>query len=163
MSEPTVDRNKVISITYTIRDESGEVVEAVEIPVDYLHGGRYGLYPKIEQALDGKQVGDMVEVTLTPDEGFGPHDPAKTFTDAIENVPPEYRKLGAEAEFHNDQGETLKMRVVHVDAGTVTLDGNHPFAGKTVTFAVKVAAIRDALPDEVATGEPAQSPGAGVH
>lgn len=163
MSEQVVGKNKVVSITYTIRDETDNIVEAVEVPVDYLHGGRYGLYPKIEQALEGKAVGDVVEVSLAPEEGFGPHDPSKTFTDAIENVPPEYRKLGAEAEFFNDQGESLKMRVVHVDSGTVTLDGNHPFAGKTVTFGVKVAAIRAATAEEIAAGEAAQSPAGAVH
>lgn len=161
MTAQRVARNKVVSVTYSVCDPQGNVLEQVDIPVDYLHGGRVGLFEKIEVALEGCAVGDEVEATLSPEEGFGYPDPDKVFSDAIENVPPEFRKLGAQAEFHNDQGEKLTMVVTHVDAGTVTLDGNHPFAGKDVTFRVKVAAIRDATPLEVAQGE-AQS-GGGVH
>ena len=94
-----------------------------------------------------------VIVDLPPEQGFGEWDPTKTFTDAVENVPPQYRRLGAEAEFVNEAGETLKMVVTHVDEGSVTLDGNHPFAGKAVTFYVTVAAIRDATSEEIATGD----------
>lgn len=159
MTEQRVAKDKVVSVTYTIIDESGEVLEAVEIPVSYLHGADSGLFEAVEKALEGKAVGEMVQVTLSPEEGFGEWNPAMTYTDNLENVPPEYRRLGAEAEFHNQQGETLSMRVVHVDAGTVTLDGNHPMAGKTVTFNVKVAEVRDASAEELAQGEAA--PGAG--
>ena len=160
MAEQRVGRNKVVSITYSVRDSQDDnLMEVVDIPVDYLHGGRVGLFEKIEAALEGKSVGDRVEVTLTPEEGFGPHDPSKTFTDVVENVPPEFRQKGAQAEFYNEAGETINMVVTHIDAGTVTLDGNHPFAGKTVVFAVEVAAIRDATPMEQAAGEAQQVSG----
>ena len=160
MAEPRVTRNKVVSVTYTVRDSRDDnLLEAIDIPVDYVHGGPAGLFEKIEAALEGKGVGDSVEVILAPEEAFGPHDPSRTFTDVIENVPPEFRRLGAQAEFHNDEGETLTMTVTHVDAGTITLDGNHPFAGKTVIFAVTVAGIRDATPLELASGEVQQSQG----
>lgn len=158
MAEQRVGRNKVVSITYSIRDSRDDnLLEVVDIPVDYLHGGRVGLFEKIEEALEGKEVGDRVEVTLAPEEGFGAHDPSKTFTDVIENVPPDYRHKGAKAEFYNEAGESLEMVVTHVDAGTVTLDGNHPFAGKTLIFAVEVAAMRDATPMELASGEAQQA------
>ncbi len=147
-----ITKDKVVTVSYRIEDEKGETVEAVETPVSYLHGRDSGLFEKVEEALDGKAVGDVVSVTLTPADGFGDWDPERTFTDAIENVPPEYRKLGAIAEFRNDLGETLQMTVTHVDAGTVTLDGNHPLAGKTVTFHVKVLDTRDATADELRNG-----------
>lgn len=153
MGEPRVTVNKVVSVTYTIVDEQQEIVEKIDIPVSYLHGRESGLFPAIEQALEGKGIGDEVTVTLPPEQGFGEWDPSKTFTDAIENVPPQYRQKGAEAEFVNEAGETLKMVVTHVDEGAVTLDGNHPFAGKTVTFFVTVADIRDATPQEIAAGD----------
>ncbi len=149
----TISKGKVVSITYTIRDEQDDIKEAVEVPVDYLHGGNTGPFPKIEAALEGKAVGDVVSVALEPKEGFGERDPNLGFTDRIENVPPEFRQVGAEAEFYNEAGETIKMRVVHVDSGTVTLDGNHPFAGKTMTFRVEVRAIRPASPEELRAGE----------
>ncbi len=153
MAEPRVGVNKVVSVTYSILDDNKEVVEQIEVPVSYLHGRDRGLFEPIEKALEGKTVGDEVTVDLPPEQGFGERDPAKSFSDAIENVPPDYRKVGAEAEFQNEQGEKLTMVVTHVDEGTVTLDGNHPFAGKNLTFHVTVADIRDATPEEVATGD----------
>jgi len=160
MAEAKVSRGKVISVTYTIRDQADDnLLEAVEIPVDYLHGGRAGLYEKIEAALEGKTVGEGVEVVLTPEDAFGPRDPSLTFTDVLENVPPDFRRLGAQAEFTNDAGETVTMTVTHIDAGTITLDGNHPLAGKNLIFSVRVAAIRNATPQELMAGEVAQAQG----
>jgi FKBP-type peptidyl-prolyl cis-trans isomerase SlyD len=160
MAEAKVSRGKVVSVTYTIRDQADDnLLEAIEVPVDYLHGGRVGLYEKIEAALEGKSVGDGVEVLLTPEDAFGPRDPDLTFTDVLENVPPDFRRLGAQAEFNNEVGETVTMTVTHIDAGTITLDGNHPLAGKNLIFAVRVAAIRDATPQEMMTGEVAQAQG----
>jgi FKBP-type peptidyl-prolyl cis-trans isomerase SlyD len=147
-----ISKDKVVTISYRIETEDGETVEQMDTPVSYLHGRDSGLFESVEAALDGKAIGDVVSVTLPPEEGFGDWDPDKTFTDAIENVPPEYRKMGAVAEFTNDEGGSLKMTVTHVDAGTVTLDGNHPFAGKTITFHVKVIDARDATPDEIRNG-----------
>lgn len=159
MSEPIVEANKVVTITYSIVDESGEVLEQSDLPVDYLHGSDSGLFEKVEQALEGKRVGDSVEVTLPPAEAFGEWNPDLTYSDKIENVPPEYRKLGAEAEFRNDKGESITMVVTHADSGTITLDGNHPFAGKTVTFHVKVGGVREATDDEIRNGvNPARRP-----
>lgn len=160
MAEAEVRRGRVVSITYTIRDQADDnLLEAVEIPVDYLHGGRAGLYQPIEDALEGKAVGDRVEVTLKPEDAFGAHDPRLTFTDVIENVPPDFRRLGAQAEFTNEDGETVTMVVTHIDKGTITLDGNHPLAGKNLIFAVSVVAIRSATPQELASGEAAQAQG----
>jgi FKBP-type peptidyl-prolyl cis-trans isomerase SlyD len=159
MTEPTVAANKVVSVTYSIIDESGEVLEQSDLPVDYLHGSENGLFMKVEEALEGKAAGDSVEVTLTPEEGFGQRDPTLTYSDKIENVPPEYRKLGAEAEFRNEQGGSIKMVVTHVDNGTITLDGNHPFAGKSLTFHVKIVGVRDATAEELESGvNPQQRP-----
>lgn len=153
-----ISKDKVVTVSYRIETEDGETVEQMDTPVSYLHGRDSGLFEKVEEALDGQAVGDVVSVTLTPAEGFGDWDPEKTFSDAIENVPPEYRKLGAEAEFQNELGDSLKMIVTHVDAGTITLDGNHPLAGKTITFHVRVVDVRDATADEKQNGV-SQTPG----
>ena len=91
---------------------------------------------------------------LSPKQGFGAHDPALPFTDSIDNVPPEYRFVGAEVEFENEQGEFMKFLVSRIENDQLTVDGNHPFAGKTVKFVVKVVEIRDASPEEIANGRP---------
>lgn len=147
-----ITRDKVVTVTYRVDDESGEVLERIDLPVSYVHGSDSGLVEKVELALEGKSVGDEVAVKLTPADAFGEWHPEMTFSDAIENIPPQYRQLGAEVEFSDEEGEILKMVVTHVDGGTVTLDGNHPFAGKNIIFHVKVLEVRDASPEEILNG-----------
>lgn len=154
MGAARVTKHKVVHITYQITDEGGSILEHIDLPVGYVHGGKSSLFPQVERRLDGCAVGDTVEVTLSPQDAFGYPNPDLTFTDLIDNVPPEYRRIGAEAMFQNDRGETITMTVVRVEDGKVTLDGNHPLAGKTITFHVTVADIRDATPDEISNGMP---------
>lgn len=152
-----VEKYKVVSITYRILDEQRTVVEQSDLPVDYLHGMDDRMFPKVTQALEGKTVGDTVEVVLPPEEGFGPSDPDLIFTDDLENAPPEFRRLGAKPSFQNEAGETMEMTVTKIEDGKITVDGNHPFAGKTMIFSVTVTAIRDALEAEIGQGAVLQS------
>lgn len=154
MSEQKVSKNKAVYVTYSILDQSGAVYEQYEMPVGYVHGGNSPLFEKIEAALEGKKVGDRVEVSLNPQEGFGEPDPNLSFTDDIENVPPEYRRVGAEVDFQNERGENVQFRVSRIADGKLTVDSNHPLAGQTVTFLVNVVNIRDASMDEIVSGLP---------
>ncbi len=148
-----ITKDKVVSLTYTLRDESGEIFEHTDVPISYLHGSGEGLFEKIENALEGLDVGGSVDVELTPAEGFGDHDPALTFTDDIANVPPEYRRVGAEVEAENEEGEAVRFVVTAIADGKLTVDANHPLAGQTVRFIVTVQAIRDATPEERQLGQ----------
>ncbi len=154
MSEQKVSKNKAVYVTYSILDQSGAVYEQYEMPVGYVHGGNSPLFEKIEAALEGKKIGERVEVSLNPQEGFGEPDPNLSFTDDIENVPPEYRHVGAEVEFQNERGESVQFRVSRIADGKLTVDSNHPLAGQTVTFLVSVVNIRDASMDEIVSGLP---------
>ena len=155
-----ITSNKVVSLVYSIIDDQGEILEQSELPVSYIHGGHSDLFEKLEQELTGKTVGDEVSVTLSPEEGFGAHNPDLTFIDDMENVPPELRYVGAELEAQNANGEVMKFVVSDISENKMTVDGNHPFAGKTVTFRVKVAEVRDATAEELKTGQPI-TPGQG--
>jgi FKBP-type peptidyl-prolyl cis-trans isomerase SlyD len=152
-----VEKHKVVAITYRIRDQAGQIVEINDLPVEYVHGGASDLLPKIEQALEGRAVGDSVTVTLGPDDAFGWHDPKLTFTDDVDNAPPELRQIGAQFEAQNAKGETISLVVTHIGNGKITVDANHPLAGKTVTFEVTVQGIREATAEERHSGRPAQS------
>jgi FKBP-type peptidyl-prolyl cis-trans isomerase SlyD len=154
----TIDKFKVVSITYRIVDEWGELVEQSDVPVDYIHGVENAMFPKVEAALTGKEIGDSVEVMLPPEEGFGYPDKKLIFTDHLENAPPEYRFVGAKPTFQNEHGETLEMTVTKIENDMITVDGNHPFAGQTMTFFVTVAGIRDVSEAEIGGGV-AQMPG----
>lgn len=146
---------KVIAITYVLCAEAGGALEIRDLPVSYVHGGTSDLFPKIEQALEGKTVGARVSVTLTPEDGFGAHDPKLTFTDELENAPPELHEIGKEFEAQNANGEPMVFRVTRIADGKITVDANHPFAGQTVTFEVAVQDVRDATPEGVRLGRPA--------
>jgi FKBP-type peptidyl-prolyl cis-trans isomerase SlyD len=148
MSAPVVSKHKVIAITYSIIDEAGVVLEQSDIPLYYVHGGPNDMFPDVEDALEGCELGDSVEVVLAPEKAFGYHDPAMTFTDDIANVPPQFRKIGAEVQMQNERGETRSFFVSRIEDNKLTVDGNHPFAGKTLRYAVTVADIRDATEEE---------------
>jgi FKBP-type peptidyl-prolyl cis-trans isomerase SlyD len=152
MNDQFVGPNKVVSFTYSIQDEAGDVIEQSDIPISYVHGGKHDLFDKVEAAMEGCVVGDTVQVSLAPEEGFGPHQENLTYTDDIENVPPEFRRLGAEVEMMNDRGEARKFIVTRIENGRLTVDGNHPMAGKIITFNIKVVDIRDATAEEIRNG-----------
>ena len=163
MSVPVVTLNKAVYITYSIFDQQGQVVEQSDLPIGYVHGADSGLFEAVEAALEGAQIGDQLEVILAPEQGFGAHDPELTFTDDIDNVPLEYRFVGAEVEFENEEGENMKFLVTRIENDKLTVDGNHPIAGKTVKFVVTVMAIRDASPEEIANGRPDEGVPSVIH
>lgn len=149
MTEQRIAPAKLVTLTYRITDTEGNVLEQNDMPVSYLHGGYSDLFDKVERALEGKTAGDVVEVTLNPDEGFGDHDPNLTFTDDLDNVPPEFRRIGAEVEMQNEAGDTRTFIVTRIENGQLTVDCNHPFAGKTVRFRIEIQAVRDATLEEL--------------
>ena len=163
MSGNKVSANKVVYVTYSILNEQGNVFEQYDVPIGYVHGANSGLFEKIEAALEGHEAGDRIEVSLPPEDGFGPHHPDMTFTDDIENVPPEFRRIGAEVEFENDKGESMLFHVTHIENGKLTVDSNHPLAGQTVTFVVHIADIRNASLDEIANGRPMDAAPTSLH
>ena len=163
MSKPVVTLNKAVYITYSIFDQQGQIVEQSDLPIGYVHGADSGLFEAVEAALEGAQIGDQLEVILPPEQGFGAHDPELTFTDDIDNVPLEYRFVGAEVEFENEEGENMKFLVTRIENDKLTVDGNHPIAGKTVKFVVTVMAIRDASPEEIANGRPDEGVPSVIH
>lgn len=153
-----VQKNKVVTVTYVLRKQDGQIYEYNDMGVTYLHGTDGPLFPKIEAALEGRVAGDTVSVQLSPGEGFGPHDPNLTFTDDIDNVPPEFRRLGAEVDAQNESGETLHFVVTRIADGRLTVDANHPLAGQTVDFDVTVRDVRDATPEELRAGSAVPRP-----
>ncbi|MFO7603982.1 MAG: FKBP-type peptidyl-prolyl cis-trans isomerase [Gammaproteobacteria bacterium] len=150
--EQRVEHQKVVTFIYSILDQDGSMLEQSDLPLSYLHGVDGRMYERVEQALTGKKIGDEVRADVPPEEGFGPYDPELTYSDALENVPEEFRQIGAEAEFEDPEGERITMVVTRIEDGRITLDGNHPFAGKTVTFVIRITDIRDASQEEIDRG-----------
>jgi FKBP-type peptidyl-prolyl cis-trans isomerase SlyD len=154
----TVTRNKLVFITYSILDSRGMVVEQHDMPVGYVHGANSGILPAIERAVNGRAVGERVEITLAPEEGYGERDESLVYVEELENVPPEFRRVGAEVLFQNEAGDTKAFYVTAIEDGKLTLDGNPSLAGQSVTCLVNVVDIRDATPEEIRNGRPLDAP-----
>ncbi|MHB8453337.1 MAG: FKBP-type peptidyl-prolyl cis-trans isomerase [Acidiferrobacterales bacterium] len=159
MEHDIITNNKVVSLTYVLRNANGDIYEYSDLPIEYLHGSGSELFDKIERSLEGHHAGDQVIIELSPEDGFGPHEPGLTFTDDLENVPPEYRRIGAQLEAQNAKGEVMTFVVTRIDGRNLTVDANHPLAGQTVSFAVKIHGVRDATPEELRAGKPAGGQG----
>jgi FKBP-type peptidyl-prolyl cis-trans isomerase SlyD len=151
MSE-RIKKDKYVSLSYTITDEAGEILEHTDLPINFIQGRDDHVIEKITQALEGHTVGDTVSVALTPAESFGETQPELTFTDDLENVPPQFHSIGAEVEFQNDRGEMKTFRVTKIEDGKLTVDGNHPLAGKNITYNITIEMVRDATMDELSNG-----------
>jgi FKBP-type peptidyl-prolyl cis-trans isomerase SlyD len=149
-----VEKNKVVSIHYTLRDESGEILDTSRgrDPLNYIHGSGQ-IIPGLEKALEGKAAGDDLSVVVGPEEGYGNRDESLVYDvpkgrfQAIETI-----EVGMQFNVGTDQGSLL-MRVADVDEENVILDGNHPLADMRLSFDVSVVDIRKATQDELALCE----------
>lgn len=149
MSAQVIKPGKFVSLTYSIADTDGNLLEQNDIPVSYVHGGDTELIGGMHRAVAGKAAGDTIEMTVLPEDGFGPHDPSLTFVDDIENVPPQFRRVGAEVQMQNEAGEAKTFQVTRLEDGKLTVDGNHPLSGKTLVVRVKILEVRDATMEDM--------------
>lgn len=160
MSDPTVRDGKLVSLTYSIRDDADRILEQTDLPVSYIQGGSQELIGGMDRAVLGKRAGDEVEIRLSAaDNGFGARDPTLTFTDDLDNVPPDFRRVGAEVAMESDTGEVRTFIVTRIENGRLTVDGNHPFAGKDLRILVRIHEVRDPTvrelrEDRAASGQP---------
>ena len=149
----TITTNKFVELTYRIIDQTnGEVIEQVEEPLGYVQGDNTLLFNQVTKELEGKSVGDEVEILLKAEDAFGAKLEELIFTDEINNVPVEYRFIGAAVTMQNDKGGTKDFIVSSIEDGKLTIDGNHPLAGKDIIFYVEVLTVRDATADEIIEG-----------
>lgn len=155
---------KVVSIHYTLTSEAGEAIDTSrgQPPLDYLHGAR-NIVPGLERELVGKGVGDRFAVRVAPEEGYGVHDPKgiqrvprDAFPDDIEIEP------GMQFTAEDETGRGVTIWVQAVEGAVVTIDQNHPLAGKVLCFDVSIEQIRDATLEEMEHGHP-HGPGGHHH
>lgn len=154
MSE-TIQNNKYVELAYRVIDrKSGEVLVAVEFPIGYVHGANEILMSSVTKDLEGKAAGDVIEASFNGDQVYGARDESLVFTDYIENVPEEYRKVGTTIFAENEKGAARSFIVTRIDDKTLTLDGNHPLCGREVVFKLEILSVRDATDEEIEAGGP---------
>ena len=149
-----IAKNAVVSISYELSDSQGKVLDKSEGPISYLHGGYDGIFPTVEEALHGKSQGEDVAVTLQPDDAFGEYD-AELIRVEPRNLFPENVQIGMQFEGGAegaDDDDYMLYTVVDVTDKEVTVDGNHPLAGKALNFACTVTGVRPATEEELSHG-----------
>ena len=153
MSE-TIQNGKFVELTYKVTDKkSGHVLTTVEFPLGYVHGHNEILAPFVHKELEGRSAGDVIEVPIDGNQIFGPRDESLVFTDRIDNVPEEYRKIGTSILMENDRGQTRSFLVTRIDDKTLTVDGNNPLCGREVVFTLEILTVRDATEAEMNAGQ----------
>jgi FKBP-type peptidyl-prolyl cis-trans isomerase SlyD len=152
MSE-MIKNDKHVELNYKVIDQkSGHVLTTVEFPLGYIHGQNEILSPEVSAELEGKTVGDIIDVPVDCNQLYGPRDESLVFTDHIENVPKEYREIGTTIITENEKGEARNFIVTRMDDKTLTVDGNNPLCGREVVFTLKVLGVRDATEEEIEAG-----------
>jgi FKBP-type peptidyl-prolyl cis-trans isomerase SlyD len=151
----TIQQHKFVELTYKVIDaKTGDVLSDVQFPLGYVHGVKSVLSSTVTDELEGKQVGDVVEVPIDCDEIYGRRDNSLVFADDIENVPEAYREVGTKVTMENDKGETKTFYVTKNDGKRVTIDGNSPMSGRNALFTLEVLSVREATDEEVEIGGP---------
>jgi FKBP-type peptidyl-prolyl cis-trans isomerase SlyD len=148
-----IQQDSVVSLHYTLKDDAGEVIDQSTPgePIAYLHG-HGNLVPGLERELEGKNAGDKLNVQLAPADGYGEYNKElvqqvpKRSLQGISNV-----KVGMQLQTQTPQGPHL-VTVTRVVSDMVTLDGNHPLAGKALHFDVEIADVRQATEEELSHG-----------
>jgi FKBP-type peptidyl-prolyl cis-trans isomerase SlyD len=145
----------VVKLDYELKDCDGESLEDEGAQMEYLHGGYGGIFPKVEQGLEGKDVGDVMDLTLDPEDAFGEYDAELLRVEPRDRFP-ERTEIGMRFEGvpGDDEEEALIYTVTDVTSDSVVVDGNHPLAGERLWFKAKVAGVREATPDELQHGHP---------
>ena len=147
-----ITRNKVVGLRFRITDKStGQLLQYGDELV-YLHGGYGGAFPKVERAMEGLQVGDHIDLTLSPEEGYGHYQPELVLVLPSERFVGEMPQTGTLIDGEFPDGRAYTFTVAGVTDGQVTLDANHPFAGKHLAFQFEVLQVRDSMAAERAAG-----------
>ena len=148
-----IKKDRVVTIDYSLSDDVGRIIDSSEEnePLVYLHGND-NIIPGLERELEGKIPGETLSCSIPPTDAYGERNESlvfkvnkKDFGDNVEVA------AGMQFEAHGEDG-TLIVTVVNVDGEEVTLDANHPLAGETLHFDVKVVDVREATPEELEHG-----------
>ena len=150
-----IGTDTVVTLTYELRNADGEALEEDNAQVEYLHGGYGGIFPKVEQALEGKEPGHAVSVTLDPEDAFGEYDADLLRVEPRDRFP-ETLEVGMQFEGvpggGTDEAEARIYTVTDITEEAVVVDANHPYAGERLWFKCSVKDVRRATHEEVEHG-----------
>jgi FKBP-type peptidyl-prolyl cis-trans isomerase SlyD len=148
-----VSDGMVVSLAYVLTVDGKEIARVNDQdPLEYLHGAQ-DILPGLENALEGKTVGEKLQVTLQPDDAYGEYDEDNIEEIDRADIPDaDQLEIGMVVEVEDEDGYTYMAHVREMTADTVVLDFNPPLAGKTLTYDVSIIKIREANEEELAHG-----------
>lgn len=149
-----IQNDSVVTIDYTLKNDAGEVLDSSQGagPLHYLHGHE-NIVPGLERALSGKSVGDVLDVVVSPEEGYGTRDPERVVNIEREKLPPDLEpEVGMMLAMQTPDGHSIPVQVTAVSGRDVTMDANHELAGQTLHFHVEVRSVREATGEELSHG-----------
>lgn len=148
-----IAKNSVVTLAYRVTDSDGNVVDEGSALMVYLHGGYDGIFPRIEESLQGKKVGDKLEIKLLPDDAFDEYD-ADLVNIESRNLFPENIEVGMQFEraAEDEDDEDVLYTITDIADDKVVVDGNHPLAGVALIFSCTVNDVRAASADEISHG-----------
>ena len=143
--ETVIQTGSDVAFDYTLTDESGTVIDSSKgkQPMHYIHG-QGQIIPGLEKELAGMAVGGEKKVTVKPEDGYGPINPQAFQEIPKEKLPADALKVGTMLMAQGPQGQGVPVRVHEIKENTVIMDFNHPLAGKTLSFDIKVTDIKAA-------------------
>jgi FKBP-type peptidyl-prolyl cis-trans isomerase SlyD len=142
--------NTVVTLTFKLYDTSNTLLEETPEPIAYLHGGHSGIFPKIEAALNTRQPGDSVSVTLDPADAFGEYDAELVRMEPVDSLPPDVAVGGYLVA--DEDGHERVWRITNIADAKAVLDGNHELAGQRLRFDCTVVDVRPATAEEIQHG-----------
>ena len=150
-----IQKNYVVALAYELTVD-GKIVDSAteQQPLEYIHGNTM-LIPRFEEEVDGKEPGQEYAFTLSPEEGYGEHNPKLRFdipkeSFAVDGVVREDLLVpGQVIPMLNSAGQVCHAQIIEVKDNDVTVDFNHPMAGKTLNFKGKVISVREATEEDL--------------
>lgn len=146
-----IAKDTVVTLSYRVTDADGNLVDDGTQPLVYLHGGYDGIFSRIEEALQGRAVGEEVEVRLQPEDAFGEYDADLVNVEEL-SLFPENIEVGMQFERAGEDGDDMIYTITDISEGRVVVDGNHPLAGVPIVFRCTVADVRAATVEELRHG-----------
>lgn len=147
--------NVVVSLEYILRlDDNREIARSEkESPLMYLHGNK-NIIPGLENELYGMRIGDEKDVIVSPDMAYGAKDPEEIVQYSRDSFPADLNiEVGDPVMMKdNETGESVQAYVREIEGNSIWLDFNHPLAGETLHFHVKISGLRDATKEELTHG-----------
>lgn len=139
---PAIEAGFTVQLEYTLKDDDGKVLDSNKgrSPLTYTQG-RQQIIPGLEKALGGMRAGDEKQVTVKPEDGYGPVDPSAETEVPKQMLPPNALTVGTQLVARSRDGESMLVRIKEVKETTVIIDLNHPLAGKILHFDVKVLGV----------------------